>query len=250
MIEQEMRGPVAVLRLAHGKVSALDAELLEALVGALDAVERSPARAVLLTGSGTSFSAGVDLFRILDGGADYVRRFLPLLDAGLRRLFLFPRPVVAAVNGHAIAGGCLLALACDRSILAAGRARVGVPELLVGVPFPALALEILRFACGDRRGQDLAGGRTLLPDAALAQGIVDEVVPESELLERATTAASHLGAIPPAAFAIVKRQLRLPAVLRADRFERDLGPEVLRAWCAPETHAVIRGYLERTLGKT
>src|SRR6266508_4375168 len=167
MIERTESHGIVTLRLAHGKAAALDVELLEALDRELRAAEEAPA--VVLTGSGSIFCAGVDLFRLVDGGADYVRRFFPLLRDTMRRLFAMPRPVVAAANGHAIAGGAILVYACDLRLMAAGNGRIGTPELLVGVPFPAAALEIVRFAVpGDRLQQLVLTGRTLPADEALA----------------------------------------------------------------------------------
>src|SRR5262245_53462848 len=134
MIERTLHEGILTLRLAHRKASALDIELLDALLRELDgAVE--DVRAIILTGTGSIFSAGVDLFRLTQEGADYVRRFLPLLSRAVRALFAFPKPVVAAVNGHAIAGGCIMVLAADARLMAEGRGRIGIPELLVGVPF-------------------------------------------------------------------------------------------------------------------
>ena len=127
MIEHSQHDDILTLRLAHGKASALDVELLDALLSELDGVAED-VRALILTGTGSIFSAGVDLFRITRDGADYVRRFLPLLSRFLGTLFAFPRPVVAAVNGHAIAGGCVIALACDVRLMAGGVGRIGVPE--------------------------------------------------------------------------------------------------------------------------
>ena len=106
---------------------------------------------MIITGTGTIFSAGVDLRRLLDGGSAYLADFLPALDRMLRRLLFLPKPVVAAVNGHAIAGGCVLACACDRRLAARGPGRVGVTELLVGVPFPAVALETMRLVVPPHR---------------------------------------------------------------------------------------------------
>src|SRR3990172_6187756 len=145
MIVREDRGSVAVLRMEHGKVNAIDVELFTELKEQLEAVERSEAVAAVLAGTGKAFSAGVDLFRLLQESENYVSGFLPVLVAGLEKLFLFPKPLVAAVNGHAIAGGCLMAFACDYRVAAGGAGTMGVPELLVGVPFPPLALEIMRF---------------------------------------------------------------------------------------------------------
>src|SRR5215468_11136285 len=133
MIERSERDGILTLRLAHGKASALDVELLDALLRELEGAAED-VRALILTGTGSIFSAGVDLFRLVREGADYVRLFLPLLCRFLRTLFTFPRPVVAAANGHAIAGGCILVLAADVRLMAEGAGRVGVPELLVGVP--------------------------------------------------------------------------------------------------------------------
>jgi enoyl-CoA hydratase len=99
-----------------------------------------------LTGTGSIFSAGVDLFRITRDGPDYVRTVVPLLSRVLCKLFAFRMPVVAALNGHAIAGGCVIALAADVRLMAERAGKIGVPELLVGVPFPAAALEVVRFA--------------------------------------------------------------------------------------------------------
>ena len=249
MLAIEMRGEVAVLRLEHGKANALDLELLEALAARLVEVEGSAARALVLTGAGTIFSAGVDLFRLLDAGRGYLDRFLPGLDAALRRLYAFPRPAVAAVNGHAIAGGCILALACDRRLMAAGPGRIGVPELLVGVPFPPLPLEIVRAALAPPAAQEaIATGRTYTAEEALARGLADELVPPEDLLDRACQAAAELGAVPPRAYALTKAQLRAPVLARVEA-AASLAAEVAAVWADPATHATIRAYLERTIRK-
>src|SRR4051812_38572808 len=109
MIERESKDGIVTLRLAHGKASALDVELCEAMTRELRAAR--DVRAVILTGSGSIFSAGVDLFRMTNEGAPYVDRFFPALREAFVELFSFPRPVIAAVNGHAIAGGCLMVAA-------------------------------------------------------------------------------------------------------------------------------------------
>src|SRR5262245_9944474 len=127
----------------HGKVSALDLELCEAISAALRDFDSGP---VVFTGTGNVFSAGVDLWKVADGGAEYIRAFLPALVDAFDAVFTCPVPVVAAINGHAIAGGCVLAAACDHRIMTSGPARIGVPELLVGVPFPGLALDIVEHA--------------------------------------------------------------------------------------------------------
>src|SRR5579872_3498509 len=114
MIELEERGVVTILRMAAGKGNALNLEFLQALDESLQSLERGPAKAVVLTGHGPVFGAGVDLPALVSGGPDYVRRFVPQMIAGFERLVTFSKPLVAAVNGHAIAGGTILMLGCDQ----------------------------------------------------------------------------------------------------------------------------------------
>jgi enoyl-CoA hydratase len=240
----ERHGAVAVLRLDHGKVHALDEVLLGELVTCLDAVERSDARALVLTAAGRVFSAGVDLQRVLDGGAEYLETMMPALIAAFVRLFSFPLPVVAAVNGPAIAGGCILACACDRRLLVEG-GRIGASELLVGVPFPVSALEILRWACGDRTEEVVLTGKLYGSDEAITVGLAHEIVPADDLLERALEVAGELAAIAPAAFRLAKTQLRRPALERITADASTVDPVVAAMWSSGETTASIRAQVER-----
>jgi enoyl-CoA hydratase len=135
VISVETRGQVAVVTMTHGRANALDTGLCRALAGRLGELERDGHRAVVLTGHGNIFSAGVDLLALRDGGPGYLEEFLPALSEAFLAVFTCPLPVVAAVNGHAIAGGCVLACACDHRVMNAGHGRIGVTELLVG-PVP------------------------------------------------------------------------------------------------------------------
>lgn len=245
MIERETRGRVAVLRLHHGKVNALDVELLEAFVDHLDDLSTGAAEAVVLTGNGRLFSAGADLARVVEGGAEYAAKFIPALAQAFESLFAFPKPVVAAVEGAAVAGGCVLVCACDHRIMAAGAGRIGASELTVGVPFPVAALEVLRYGCGDATERHVFAARLLSPDEAVAAGIVHEVVPADELLDRATAAAEHLAERPAPAFRLAKQQLRRPALERIARDAPTVDPEVERVWASADTAARLAEQLDR-----
>jgi enoyl-CoA hydratase len=247
MIERSEAGPVAVMRMGHGKANALDLEFLVALSRAFDEVAASGSRALVLAGRGSIFGAGVDLIRLIEGGRAYLDEFLPALSGCFLRLFRMPKPTVAAVNGHAIAGGCVLACACDRRIMARGRWRIGVNELLVGVPLPLIVVEIIRAAAPNHAQTAMLTGRTYEPDEALARGLVDELADEDSLIEHATAVAAQLGAIPAESYRTTKELLRRPAL---EAYER-LGPEADRktreAWGSDEVQQAIRAFVEKTL---
>ncbi len=259
MIHREDRDSVTVLRMEHGKANAVDTAPFADVTDALDTVEASfssaplrgdGARALVLTGTGSMFSAGVNLFRVLEDGAPYLAEFLPALSAMVRRLFTWPRPVVAAVNGHAIAGGCVLAAACDRRVMNRDKGKIGVTELMVGVPFPADALEALRFLLPERHVQSLAySGRVLDAAEALEIGLVEETAGAGAVLDRACEAARRMAAIPADAFAISKRQIRRPALERMQALSAEIDDQVLEVWSRPETLAGIRAFMEQTVGK-
>lgn len=209
MIDLSLDNDIAVLRMAHGKANAQDVEFCEAMAKALDAQRTSAARAVVVTGTGNIFSAGVNLIRISTEGEAYVRRFLPALHRMFEAAFFLPKPVIAAVNGHAMAGGCVLACCADARIMARGQGRIGITEILVGVPFPALAFEVMRYAANSQYLPDMTlTGATYLSDEARTRGLVDEVVEPADLMNRALAVARSLGALPPATFAATKEQMR------------------------------------------
>jgi enoyl-CoA hydratase len=251
VIHSEDRGLVRTLRLSHGKVQALDIELAEALTGALNQADADDVGAMILTGTGSCFSAGVDLLRIIEGGTEYVRRFLTSLHELLITAFRFPRPFVAAVNGHAVAGGAILAWCGDVRLMAAGSGRIGVPELRVGVPFPTAALEIVRFATGGRHIQELVYlGRTYGPEDALARGLVDEVTSPDELVDRAVQVGSSLAGLPRESFALTKNAVRRPVLEVIDRSAGRHDEQVVAEWLSPATHGAIRSYLRELADKS
>ncbi len=250
MIDIRLHGGIAVLTMRHGKVNALDIEFCEALVARFDELHGPDVKAVVITGHGKAFSAGVDLKRLSDAGADYIRAFLPALHRLYEAVFFFSKPVIAAVNGHAIAGGAVLACCADRRIMARGAGRIGVTELLVGVPFPALAFEIVRFAVPARHLAEFTlTGATYDTDAALERGWVDELAEPAELIERANAAARQLSSLSPPAFAQTKMQIRQAVSERLAASGNATDKAVAEIWTSPASLAYIRAYVARTLTK-
>jgi enoyl-CoA hydratase/carnithine racemase len=248
MIELTQRGRIAILTMRHGKANAMDTELCNAIIERFEQL-RTTADAVVLTGQGKIFSAGVDLVRAVEGGAAYLRGFLPVLGKAFETVFFHPKPVVAALNGHAIAGGCVLACAADRRLMARDSGRIGVTEVLVGVPFPATAFEIMRHTAAPQHFEDILGGATYPPEEGRERGLVHEIVAPEALLDAAIKTAETLAALAPAAFALNKMQSRRPVQEALQRSGSSVDAAAREIWLAPDTLARIRDYVARTLKK-
>jgi enoyl-CoA hydratase len=250
VIDIKTTGGIAMLTLQHGNANALDIEFCEALAARFMELRKSDAKAVVLTGQGKIFSAGVNLIKLSEGGAGYIRKFLPVLHQLYDAVFYCPKPVVAAINGHAIAGGCVLACCADRRVIANDGGRIGVTELLVGVPFPALAFEIMRHATPPYFfSEAILSGATFPAEAAAHRGWVNEAVDPALLMEHALAAAQSLAALSPPAFAQTKKQLRAAVTERMAQSGEATDKSVTEIWTAPETVTYIRDYVARTLKK-
>jgi enoyl-CoA hydratase len=251
VIEIEKRGELAFFRMEHGKANAFDLEFCEALSSQLEELSKSSLRALVITGQGRIFSAGVDLPRVLEGGLPYLRSFLPALKKAFETLFCFPKPVVAAINGHAIAGGCVLACAADHRVMASQSGRIGIPELLVGVPFPTLALEIMRLVVAPTHFRAMVyRGSTFSPEEAQEKGLVDATAEPEKLLDDAVAVAEAFATVPPEVFAITKTQICFAVMKRIREDAQRFDAAIEELWTAPTTLATIREYVARTFKKT
>ncbi|WP_163509161.1 enoyl-CoA hydratase/isomerase family protein [Fodinicola acaciae] len=243
MIETSEQDGVGVLTLARGPVNVLDLEVLTALPNALAAVE---APAVVITGAGRCFSAGVDLKRIVDGGPAYVAEFLPALSDALYALFTYPKPVVAAINGHALAGGCVLAAACDVRLMSSGT--IGLTELAVGLPFPPVPLEIMRHVVGPVASRMVLVAGRLQAAEAVPIDLVDGLVSADELLPAAVRQARQLASVPADVYAFSKDQLRRPALERIAATRAMDDARTVAMWSTDRARDELRAVLAN-LGK-
>lgn len=251
MIDVKFDDGIAVVTLGHGKANALDIEFCEALTALFGQLRaKAEVKAVVLTGTAAMFSAGVDLKRLSAGGADYVTRFLPTLHALYDAVFFFPKPVIAAINGHAIAGGAVLAACADRRVMAVGAGKIGITELQVGVPLPALAFEIVRAAVPARYLSEFAlGAGTYVTAEALAKGWVDEVVDGWELMPRALRLAKLHAGMSPEAFAQTKAQIRQPVADAVATHGNVTDEAVTAIWTQEATLRRVAIYVAKTLTK-
>ena len=223
-------GDLAVLALRRGKVNAVNHALVRSLEPVLERLRRDPGvRALVVTGTGSFFSFGFDIPEFLSFDRVDFTRFLQDFTRLYTNLFLFPKPVVAALNGHTIAGGCMLALACDRRIMASGGAKISLNEVTFGASVFAGAVEMLRACVGAHRAEEiLLEGTMYSAEQAVALGLVDQVEGIDTVLEVAKSEARELGSREPVAFGSIKMLLREP--IAAEMRQRE--------------HASIRDFVE------
>lgn len=233
-MEVVREGAVAVLRMRAGKANAMGPAFVRALGALLEELGRGDACAAVITGDGRFFSAGLALPELFELDRASMREFMLEFERVGELAFTLPMPVVAAIDGHAIAGGCVLALHCDRRVASEGAGRIGLSEIALGIGLPPSALEPLRLAVPASSIAPVAlEGRLLEPAEARALGLVDEVVPRESLEARALELAGSLGANGREAYAQIKSALRAPTL---ERMRAARAPEIERwldTWFSP-----------------
>lgn len=203
---------LAILTMTRGKVNAINPDFVRELDLLLTQIEQEPTiSAIILTGQAKFFSFGLDIPELYDLSPEEMTRFIRSFCDLYHRLFLFPKAIVSAINGHAIAGGCILATTCDRRIIADGNARLALNEVTFGASLFAGAVAMLQFACGTRNAEQiLLTGTMLSPAEALQLGLIHQVVDSDRLLSQSTTYATELAANAGPHFASLKRLSRQP----------------------------------------
>jgi len=216
-VEVSKEEQVATVVLSRGKVNALNEALVEELKTCFEELaDDEDVRAVILTGRGKFFSFGLDIPELLPYSKEAFSEFMARFTDLYTQIFLFPKPVVAALNGHAIAGGCMLATAGDCRIMAEGRAKIALNEILIGSTVLTGAVEILKACVGHRNAETiLYSGFMYTAEEALALGLIHHKTSAENLYPEARRIALEFAETDPAAFRGVKLLLRKPL---ADQF--------------------------------
>lgn len=207
MVEYTQKEATAFIRMDDGKANALSYGMMEEVEAALNRAENE-ASAVVLLGRPGRFSAGFDLREMMQGPAQ-ARALVSRGAEYLLRLYLFPRPLVIACTGHALAGGALTVLTGDVRLGVPGAFRIGLNEVQIGMPVPILAMELARDRLAPQSFQEATlFARIFSPEEAVTAGYLDRVVDEATLLDEATREAARLGALPRDAYAKTKMIMR------------------------------------------
>ena len=227
LVHLKVQDGLAEIILDRPKVNALNLELFGELRQAMDTVNKDTSiRGVLIRSAGTCFSAGLDLLEVVNQGPDGIERFLKALDDSVDTSFRSSKPMAAAVAGHAIAGGLVLALSADFLALGQGRYKLGLTELKVGIPFPRVPFEIVRNSIGPRALRRLVYTADLIgPEEAFSLGIGDVLTDDP--VEAARQWLQSVCSRPAGAFAVAKRQIREDAWRRIDNADKSEREELI-----------------------
>ncbi|MFW9856573.1 MAG: enoyl-CoA hydratase/isomerase family protein [Candidatus Thorarchaeota archaeon] len=249
MLETERQGGVGIIRLSRGITNAINSELVAELTAALEdmILNDSEIKVILLTSSNDKFFAiGFDLPEVLELSRSEFQEFYQGFNKLTLLLYKTPKPTVAALTGHATAGGCILALCCDYRIIGQGRTLMGLNEVKLGVPVPYPGDVILRDLVGTRHAREIMEiGEFYQPDKLLELGMVDEIVPKAEVRAKALEKAHEYLSLPSPAFQVIKKNRIQPVM---DRIQEKLAvkeQQFLACWFSEETQSTLRKAMEK-----
>jgi enoyl-CoA hydratase/carnithine racemase len=230
-------GEIATATLSRGKVNALNEPMVEELTKSFeDLAIDNAVKSIIFTGTGKFFSFGFDVPEFLSYPKDDFVRYLEKFTNLYTDVFLFPKPIVAALNGHTIAGGCMLATACDFRLMVTGKARISLNEITFNSAVLAGSVEMLRYCVGSGNAQSiLYSGAMYSAEQAFELGLVDQVSSEDALAEDARKVAQELAQKDSSAFRCTKHLLRKPVAEEMIRREKDAILEFVDIWYSEQT---------------
>lgn len=242
-------GKVLELSLARPPANALNTELLGLIDRRVREVADGDVEALVLSGLPGMFSAGLDIHELLRLEASGIAELWRSLLAVMRSLAASPIPVVAAITGHAPAGGAVLALCCDHRVMSEGEFGIGLNEVAVGVPLPRPAFGLLARTVGPRPAERLAvRGAMLAPTEALAAGLVDELAPVDEVVARAIAYGRELLRLPRRAMTETRAMTRSDLVELLAEDDEALIDYLVDAVRSPETRRTLEAVAARLSG--
>jgi Delta3-Delta2-enoyl-CoA isomerase len=248
LIQLSQRDGIAEVALKRGKVNAVNEPMVKEIVGCFENLARDPAvTAVILTSKGPFFSFGFDIPEFLGYGKDAFLQYLTAFADLYTWLFTYPKPVVAALNGHTIAAGCMLALACDWRIMVAGKARISLNEITFGSSLFAGSVRMLKFATGEKNAQTIAyDGAMYSAEEALRLELIDQISSDEKLSDDAWQVATRFASKDSAAFESIKQLLRRPVADEMKAGERLSLAEFADIWYSEKTWKNLQGITIRS----
>nr|VFJ74586.1 MAG: Enoyl-CoA hydratase/carnithine racemase [Candidatus Kentron sp. FW] len=239
-------GPIREIGLDHPPVNALRAPLINALRHAIDDAPAAGAKALMLSGSPKYFSVGLDITYQMEQDQEAANLVFHEIFSAMRSLGNSRLPVVAAMEGHAVGGGAMMAILCDYRVMAQGEYKIGLPEVHVGLPIPPIVYRLVSRLVGPRLAERLCvEGRMVTPDDAERMGLVDELVPEEKVKETALTWCRQILALPSRAMRLTRAASRTEIATLLATFGWEELDELAAGWSGEETQKALRATMEK-----
>ena len=247
-IRTEGRDGVMVVTLDRGTTNPINRQLVDELTETLRLSKNDPKTCALVLASANEkfFSIGFDIPQLFELDREEFGSFFRAYNRLCIDLYVWPKPTVAAITGHATAGGCILALCCDYRFMAEGRKLMGMNEIKLGVPVPYPIDSIFRQLVGFRNARDASdSGDFFPPDKLIEMGMVDQTLPAEQVLPKSIEKARLLGSYSQEAFAMIKRN-------RTEAVERDILAQLeererffVECWYSDEVRKRLKEAMEK-----
>jgi enoyl-CoA hydratase/carnithine racemase len=244
----EIQDGIAVLGLNNGVTNALNLDFLNAISKNLQEFRTDASiNGIVITSSNKKFfSIGFDIPKLFESTTEQVIEFYRTFNRLCLNIYTFPKPVIAGIIGHAIAGGCILAICCDYRSIAEGKKLMGLNEIKLGLPVPYPADCILTQLVGPQTAREMVYTGEFYPSEELIQlGLVDQVLPLKEVLLKSIEKAKSLGALPHEAFSIIKRNRveLIEAQIQSKLAEKE--QIFIKRWQAEDTRVLLKEAIKK-----
>ncbi len=248
MIDIEYQDGVQVLKLNHGITNPINLPLVNELSETIGNIREDPnVNSLVLTSSNEKFfSMGFNIPELYQLDRDDFKVFFHGFNRLCMDLYTLSKPTVAAISGHAIAGGCILTFCCDHRFISEGRKLMGLNEIKLGVPIPYPGERILYQLIGERYAYEMVStGEFYQPSDLYRMGLVDEVVSPGKLLLRSVEKASSIGTMPTNAFRIIKQNRTEPVITQVRKYPQELEESFLDCWFSPSTRVRLEEAMKK-----
>lgn len=235
----------SILTFDRGKSNPMNLQMFVEMIAVLKSLKNDEnSKALVISGKENFYSSGLDLPEIMTYDKDKTRLFWKTFMELVIELVAFPKPLVAAITGHAPAGGCIVAIACDYRIMGGGNFKIGLNEIPVGITVPRHIFELYAFWLGKHRAyQFLMEGKLMNPQQASDAGLIDVVVPVEQVLETAERKVAHYLKFDQKTWSASKLNLRTDIINTVTNYDNDLLDKVIDHWFHPHTQSILNGFV-------
>ncbi len=247
-VSVEQQGCVTLVKLNHGVTNALNPKVVYELEAILRRVKEDEAVKGLVLASSNEkfFSIGFDIPELFEMNREDFKGFYRSFNGICMDLFTLPKPTVAAMTGHAIAAGCILALCCDYRFMAQGHKLMGLNEVKLGLPVPYFPDRLLHALAGIRRAREMMESGEFYPaEKAFEMGIVDKILPVENVVNAAVKHADTIGGLPKVGYEIIK-QNRVEVIVEAVKAREDQKETVfIESWYSNEARERLKAAMKK-----